>query len=76
MSVPSCPTCDLLSERVVDTTTRYIKLSGSLELAKMDHDTERISELEPRLERAKIERERAVEEFSRHKDAHADAANG
>jgi hypothetical protein len=43
--IPSCPTCDLLSEQVVATTTRYIKLGSRLEIAQLERDTERISEL-------------------------------
>jgi hypothetical protein len=74
VSVPSCPTYDLLSEKVLTATTRYIKLGSRLEIAKLERDTERISELEPRLERAGIDRESAEEEYRQHRNNHEDAA--
>ena len=72
MSVPSCPTCDLLSARVVDAATRHIKLSGHLELAKLEHDAKRVSELEPLVKQAGVDRVLAEKEYSQHKDSHAE----
>lgn len=74
MSVPSCATCDLLSEKVLAAATRHIKVSGHLEIAKLEHDAKRVSELEPLVEQAGIDRVRAEKEYSHHKSSHADAA--
>jgi hypothetical protein len=71
MSSPSCHTCDLLSEQVVATTTLHIRLGSRLVIAGLVGDGERVSQLGPLLEQANSDRERAVQEYTAHKNGHA-----
>ena len=74
MSVPSCPTCDRLSDQVLAAVTRHIKVSGYLEIAKLERNAKRVSELEQLVDQAGIDRVRAEKEYSEHnKNSHADA---
>jgi uncharacterized protein YjbI with pentapeptide repeats len=73
MPVPSCRTCDLLSARVTASTTLYVKLRGQLSIAKLTDGAVRVSALNTLVDQAEINRERAVEEYTQHKDGHADA---
>lgn len=74
MPVPSCRTCDFLSERVLADATRHIKLSCDVEIAKLKHDAKRVSKLELLVEQAGVDRVRAEKEYSQHnQNSHADA---
>jgi hypothetical protein len=73
VSVPSCPTCDLLSEKVVAATTRYAKLRGDLSIAKLACGADRVSELDTLVDHAEVDRVCAVEKYSQHKNSHAGA---
>jgi hypothetical protein len=49
-------------------------MSGHLQIAKLEHDAKRVSELEPLVEQAGIDRVRAEKEYSQHNNGHVRAA--
>jgi hypothetical protein len=73
-SIRSCSTCDLLSEEVLAATTLHIRLGSRLVIASLVRDTARVSQLTPLLEQAGSDRERAVQEYTTHKNGHPNAA--
>ena len=70
----ACPTCDLLREKALAAMTRHIKLSGNVDIARIVYGEARAAELEPLANDARVERERAIAEYTKHRNAHSEAA--
>jgi hypothetical protein len=68
-----CAACETVRSRAAEASTVYFKLVSRLETAKLSYDGRRIATLEPLLETARIERERAVAEYVAHGKTHEQA---
>jgi hypothetical protein len=76
MARAACVTCDTLENGVLRALIEHLKLTGRLQVARLSHARHDIAELEPLVEAALVQREKAVAEHLAHRRTHAAEAEG
>jgi hypothetical protein len=66
-----CTNCKLLQQKALDATLRHLRAQDRLALAKMNHGSESVRDLEPIVERMFRERTTAVRTYREHFATHA-----
>jgi hypothetical protein len=65
-----CPTCEALQEKAGQALINHLRLGGKLQIAELSFDSKQIAGLEPFVEAARIEREKALAEYVAHRKTH------
>jgi hypothetical protein len=71
MARAECVTCDALEKVALRALVEHLKVTGRLQVARLSHARRDIAELEPLVEVARVEREKAVAEHLAHRRTHA-----
>jgi len=69
-----CAECVMLQQAAFEVTIRHIRAESSLSIAKLEHDSRKIRDLEPLVESLFQARNVAVLAYQKHVDTHGQKA--